>query len=339
MFRQDRSVFAFTRRRTASGGTELAGESVRYGAITLLAARFLDTTTQRAIFGGQTAMDFCRASVAATRDSTNVGDLAVVAWAAAELGHEFRDEAIERLRRRFAAAPNLPTVEAAWALSAFVAAGARADAQRARALVLEAWSEGGGLFAHWVHPSAAPWWRAHVGCFADQVYPIQALARLHVAWPDEQALRAANRCAARICDLQGEGGQWWWHYDVRSGNVVEGYPVYSVHQDGMAPMALFDLAEAGGEDHLAEIRRGVAWMTNAPEIGRSLIDENETLIWRKVGRSDPSKLVRRLRAGARRLKKSSQLAWLDGLFPPATIDFESRPYHLAWVLYAWLGGR
>ena len=33
-------------------------------------------------------------------------------------------------------------------------------------------------------------------------------------------------------------GQWWWHYDVRDGSVVERYPVYSVHQHAMAPMAL-----------------------------------------------------------------------------------------------------
>jgi hypothetical protein len=126
---------------------------------------------------------------------------------------------------------------------------------------------------------------------------------------------------------------------VRTRTVVEGYPVYSVHQDAMAPMALFDLAEAGGDDHLEAIRRGLAWMIDAPEIGRSLIDENETLIWRKVGRSDPRKLVRKLRALARRLDRDSELAWLDRMFPAATVDWESRPYHLAWVLYAFLGGR
>ena len=85
-----------------------------------------------------------------------------------------------------------------------------------------------------------------MGSFAAQVYPIQALARLHRSADDQEALAVANSVAAAICTAQGEAGQWWWHYDGRTGGVVEGYPVYSVHQHAMGPMALLDLAEAGG---------------------------------------------------------------------------------------------
>ncbi len=92
---------------------------------------------------------------------------------------------------------------------------------------------------------AGPWYRAHVGSFADQVYPIQALARLHGSAADPEALAVANAVAKVICDAQGPAGQWWWHYDSRTGGVVEGYPVYTVHQHAMAPMALLDLAERG----------------------------------------------------------------------------------------------
>ena len=60
-----------------------------------------------------------------------------------------------------------------------------------------------------------------------------------------------------ICELQGPDGQWWWHYDTRTGKVVEGYPVYSVHQDSMAPMALLDLEDAGGPQHSEAITRGL----------------------------------------------------------------------------------
>jgi hypothetical protein len=41
---------------------------------------------------------------------------------------------------------------------------------------------------------------------------------------------------------------------------------------------------------------------------------------------------------ASRVAPGARLAWLDRLYPPVRIDFESRPYHLGWILYAWLGG-
>ena len=106
-----------------------------------------------------------------------------------------------------------------------------------------------GFFGHLATGTGpAGWLRGRIGSFADQVYPIQALARYHLAVHDDRALEIANSCAAQICRLQGDGGQWWWHYDARNGSVIEGYPVYSVHQDAMAPMALLDLFDAGGTD-------------------------------------------------------------------------------------------
>ena len=60
-----------------------------------------------------------------------------------------------------------------------------------------------------------------------------------------------------------------------------------------------------------------------------------SLVWRKVGRTDPAKLVRRARAVVSRLHPSLRLGVMDGVFPATRIDFESRPYHLGWILYAW----
>ena len=92
------------------------------------------------------------------------------------------------------------------------------------------------------------------------MYPIQALARLHGSADDPEALATAETVAGVICGAQGAAGQWWWHYDSRTGGVVEGYPVYSVHQHAMAPMALLDLADAGGTSYIDAICRGLGWM-------------------------------------------------------------------------------
>jgi hypothetical protein len=173
-----------------------------------------------------------------------------------------------------------------------------------------------------------------VGCFADEVYPIQALARYGAATADSTSLAAANRCAARITELQGSAGQWWWHYDSRHDSVVEGYPVYSVHQHAMAPMALMDLADAGGNDHTPAIYRGLDWLTTHPEVFDELVDEPFGVIWRKVGRREPAKLVRKLNATTTSLRPGLTVP-TDRLFPTTVIDRECRPYELGWLLYAW----
>jgi hypothetical protein len=233
------------------------------------------------------------------------------------------------------------TVELAWTLSALAAApegaGVSEAARRAFTRLMTGFSQDAGVFAHRCGTRSRGGFRAHVACFADQVYPIQALSRFHKAFGCEEALAAAERCAEQICRVQGSGGQWWWHYDARTGKVLEGYPVYSVHQDSMGPMALLDLAEAGGRDFSEAITLGLRWMERAPELNFSLIDGDHGVIWRKVGRPDPFKLVRGLRAAASRIHPDLTLGLLDAVFPPSRIDYESRPYHLGWVLHTWLG--
>ena len=78
-------------------------------------------------------------------------------------------------------------------------------------------------------------------------------------------------------------------------------------------------------------------MLRAPEVEETLIDESRSVIWRKVGRVEPGKLVRVIRAGTSRLRSDWRMGVLDAVFPPKRVDYESRPYHLGWVLHTWLG--
>jgi hypothetical protein len=167
------------------------------------------------------------------------------------------------------------------------------------------------------------------------VYPIHALANYSRVSGSQQALDAASRCAEQICRLQGAEGQWWWQYDRRTGDILERYPVYAVHQDAMAPMALIALKEAGGPAFDRAMKKGLDWLQHAPEINASLIDENADLIWRKVARREPGKLTRYIQGVTRRFSPSLSMPGLDRLFPPRAVDYEDRPYHLGWLLYAW----
>ncbi|MEV4805799.1 hypothetical protein AB0K18_37865 [Nonomuraea sp. NPDC049421] len=328
--------FVFTRRaRRELGGTWTAvpeGRSIRYAAIVALGVATLDEQRQRAALAGDDVHDLVGALVKRLPEVSGVGDAALICWAAAETGHADLGRALDRLDE-LDTAPHLHTVEAAWALAALVAARVGdARLERARARLL------GGLAGNRLYPHAlgdgplVPRFRAHVGCFADQVYPLQALARLHAATGDDAALRAAEQVARGICAAQGPDGEWWWHYDARTGSVVEGFPVYSVHQLSMGPMALLDLADAGGTAYVAQIEKGLGWMMARP----GFVRDDLALTWRKEARNDPRKLVRGLRAAATGVHRGLRLGVLDRLYPPVAVDRECRPYELGWLLYAWM---
>jgi len=118
--------------------------------------------------------------------------------------------------------------------------------------------------------------------------------------------------------------------------VVEGYPVYSVHQHAMAPMALLDLADAGGNLQMDAICRGLQWLASPPETTEDLILDEPGVTWRKVARSDQRKAVRGLRAASTRIHPGFRLSVLDKVFPPGAVDRECRPYELGWLLMTWL---
>lgn len=350
MLLPDGGGFVFTRAGRSSGAGSFAleqrGTSIRYAAITALGARFLPADRQRAVLGGHTAEEFTGLLIERLPGVLGLGDAALVAWAAAETGHPKLSDALDRVA--LLDPPGRPqyTVEAAWVLSALAAARPLLDVEQrlaaARDRLLRARIGRSPLFPHATGPGINPWYRAHIGCFADQTYPLQALARAHASGDDPQALAAADACATRICALQGEGGQWWWHYDARRGTLVEGYPVYSVHQHAMAPTALLDLAEAGGTDFGEPVRRGLRWMTEVPELARAgatepMILDELGVTWRKVYRGDPKKAVRAARGLSTRLVPGLRLGALDAVFKPASVDRECRPYEFGWMLFAWLG--
>jgi hypothetical protein len=325
--------------RDADGGWRLvpSGRSPRYAAIAALGLLRLPESAQRTVLRGETCHDLIGRLAEKSHDLTSPGDVALLCWAAAEAGHSALPRALAllaELDRRDA--PTL-VVDSAWTLSALVAARPHADVEahleRVRRRLIDA--RGRAVYPRIAGRDPARH-RAHVGSFADQVYPIQALARLHRSSSDPEALAVANDVAGTICAAQGEAGQWWWHYDARTGGVTEGYPVYSVHQHAMAPMALLDLAEAGGDDHGDAIGRGLAWLTSPPETAERLVLDDPPVVWRKVARADPRKVVRGLRAAASAVHPKLRLGLLDKMFPPGTVDHENRPYELGWLLAAWL---
>lgn len=345
-FLPESAEFAQTVRAVrTSTGVELVpeGTSLRYAAIVALGLGTLGMAGHEAVLGKLPLQDLVNAVRKRAARSADTGAIALAAWAAAEVGNASDTVLLERIEEVLSDGRPLPTVDIAWMLAAAVAslgapggsAGNAADVARTSRDRLLAAQGPLGIFPHAVPAASLGRWRAHVGCFADQVYPIQSLARF-AAWADDQeALVAANRAARQICALQGDAGQWWWHYDARDGSVVEGFPVYSVHQHAMAPIALSDLAAAGGDDHSESIVRGVRWLHTHPEVLADLVSESRGQVWRKVGRREPAKAARKLAAVTTSLRPGWHLPAVDAVLPPNRIDYECRPYELGWLIYAW----
>ena len=319
-------------------GTLREGDNLRYAVNVAQGIAWLPESEQRDILGGGTAIDLVIRCVERAEVSREPGAVALAAWAAAETAGFYAADLFAILRDILTGHPAIATVPCAWALTASLAARDLGDTEMVQDLAaakLHAAQSSHGLFPHMLPSRAAGVLRHHIGSFADQVYPIQALARLGAVEDDRAAIQAANACAARIVLLQGPAGQWWWHYDTRNGRVVEGYPVYSVHQHAMAPMALLDLFDAGGADHRMAIAKGLSWIDTPAETDQPMVSEVDGVIWRKVGRSEPPKLTRRLAAISTAIAPGLHVPYLDTAFPADKIDRECRPYEFGWLLYVW----
>jgi len=336
MYLPEKKLFVFRTRR-AMDGIISEGFSRRYTAIALIGLAGEEKKLLESVLAGHNLQMVCERLKEEAGHVDNPGDAALILWAACATGYPDRREIRKRLLDLLSVDKAHPVVEVSWALDALCMNRESRDSDLIRGLaqrLSSSFNERSSVFPHVLgENNNGP--RSHVSCFADMVYPIHALASYFKFSGDRIALDIATRCAEKICELQGPEGQWWWHYDLRTGNVIEPYPVYSVHQDAMAPMALFALHEAGGPDFYREIQKGLDWLAYSPEIRTSLIDEKADLIWRKVARREPGKLSRYTQAIASRLHPSLRMPGMDIMFPPGLIDYENRPYHLGWILYAW----
>jgi hypothetical protein len=113
------------------------------------------------------------------------------------------------------------------------------------------------------------------------------------------------------------------------GGVLEGYPVFSVHQHAMGPMTMFALGEAAQIDFTPWIYRGLKWINSENELGCNMEDDSAQVIWRCQYRS-ASQVKTYLKAA---------LNLGDATKPyeakkDVKVLFECRPYELGWLLYA-----
>lgn len=176
--------------------------------------------------------------------------------------------------------------------------------------------------------------------FAAQVYPLHGLAAFHLA-TGASPPEALGRVAERIVEAQGPLGQWWWLYSSRTRKVLEGYPVYSVHQDGMAFLGLMELEKLGVGDFTEPLMLGLEWLSGANELGVDMVERDPPLINRCIQRvgshEDRAYGISRPNVTKVIARSFAPKAISDrNEAEPAELEVlhECRSYHLGWLLYA-----
>jgi hypothetical protein len=338
MFDDDRQLFC-DRLIRKGGNLQREGFSPRYTIMTLLGLRELERS------GGRSPFDCAalyRAFMADMSWIRSAGDLGLVIWltsafAAEEMDALFKRVEVDTALERYPDAREGRTMELAWFLSGLSHATGAAPslAGPLTDLAVDAYhrleeNQGEhGFFCHMnTKASLEGRLRGRIGSFADQIYPIYAMAKFAKAFNIKEPVLPALRCAEAICSAQGRLGQWWWLYDSRSGRVSSHYPVYSVHQHGMAPMGLFALEEASGHSFKQAIYRGLQWIYGSNELLADMRDLAQNLIWRCI--RPASRQTKYWETAMSLIQPPKQDVSVKSL----TILYEDRPYELGWLLYA-----
>ena len=186
------------------------------------------------------------------------------------------------------------------------------------------------LFFH----KCGPGYRKHLPNFATQIYLMYALSRYSIVAEDEEAGKVAAQCANTLCGLQRSDGGWPWIYHAK-GRIVEDYEIYSVHQDGMMPMALLEVGSATSGIYLGALKRGLEWLWGDNDLGVNMVNSETEMIFRSIRRSRP---FDRLMLG---VNCTSSFIFGRSFFHASGFGLEvnstCRPYHPGWILQAWCG--
>lgn len=187
---------------------------------------------------------------------------------------------------------------------------------------------GKGIFKHQCTSTLLGNLRGNISSFADQVYPIYALVLYSKMNNNKEALLFAKECSLKICEHQGKNGEWMWHYCAKTGKVTSQYPFYSVHQDAMAPIALYAIQKATGINFEDNIFKGLEWLTKNT-LHADMISQEHNAIWRAIG---PKGLYRKVRSLFTHVGIN-----INDEYKNLDVLKESWSYHLGWLLFAFAG--
>lgn len=260
-------------------------------------------------------------------------------WANAELSAGLQGDILPKLLNHLNGRTTLTNAvgrELAWALTGLaLEMEARPNdhvAEAAHRLVKfgmdRCYSARGGLFRHRAEGSRLT---SRYALFSTQIYWVKALAEAGRIFHWGSAVEVATRVADRLIHERDPFGGWPWRYDSETGQAFERYPVYSVHQDGMAPMALYALQRVNGRDYRRVVTESLSWLWRN-ELSADMVDHEHAVIFRAIRRKFPfNRIMTGFNGAMAGIVKRPPLS-MAPLF--LRVNRTCRPYHLGWLLYA-----
>jgi hypothetical protein len=272
----------------------------------------------------------------------SIGDLGLLLWATAVISPESISDILTNINfnnilEKYKDAKSKQTMELSWLLTGLLLASTNSEKFKnsiedlAQKVFLEIRNNYGGvgIFKHQGNNTIVGKFRDNVASFADQVYPIYAFALYSKYFKSEDALVISKECALKICEHQGQRGEWMWHYNSNTGKVISKYPVYSVHQDAMAPMALFAIQDVSNLNFEKYIFKGLDWLVQGNSLSTNMIDGDLNTIWRAIS---PGKIPRKVKSILSVLGFKT-----NEVYNNLEIVKECWSYHLGWILYTFSG--
>jgi len=177
--------------------------------------------------------------------------------------------------------------------------------------------------------------RRRFASFATGVYLTLACFHYGEFFEHEPSIKRALECVQSLQKCQGPRGEWPWFYDVPSGKVLDIYPVYSVHQDGMAPAYLHHAIKHGHPGARESMLSSFYWILGENQLGCSMLAIDEGMIYRAQARNQ------RLQRGRRAAKAIMNCTFNHAatFTSPRNLMLtpECRSYHLGWILWSFAG--
>lgn len=337
MWDEKAGLFCGIRMRNQNGVLVNCGHSVRYTLITLIGLHRAKAAGKAVSFDiNAIAMPF----INKVSLLDNLGDIGLLIWLSAQAFPEYLEKILSQVPldticNQYREGRDAKTMELSWLLTGVSYAAISSPVikntvrKTAHALfeIIKNNYGGHGIFGHCNGRNLFRKFRCRLGSFADQVYPAYAFTAFSRAFDNREALKIALECAKQICALQGNLGQWWWHYDAVTGKAVGRYPVYSVHQEAMAPMVLFEVGKHTQTDFTENIYRGLRWNSGANELNYDMVDFKNSIIWRCIFRPTLFERIEEI---------SAILGFAPSSKKPRNLKIlhQGRPYCLGWLLYA-----
>ncbi len=171
--------------------------------------------------------------------------------------------------------------------------------------------------------------------FGGITYFLMALDHYARSFGDNSIKTLFEDAVRRVLLLQGINGEWPWFIDSSTGNVMDWYQVYSVHQDSMAMLFLLPAFDSGVEGTKDTICKSYKWLFGNNQLQNTLIQQAPFFIYRSIKQKQfaerPMRIIKSVTNKIMRKNAS--------LINPRYLEInkECRSYHLGWLIYAWAG--